>query len=675
MWTSAALTALLLAAPSAPKPETDAARRALAQMNVAYDADTFVLYAGRGDKRVVELFVAAGFPVDRPEAKYAAPALVYAAGQGHTNIVGVLLRAGANPNAAMRNGQTALVAAAHRGSLDVLTLLLEEGADPDRRPAEGPTALIAAVEAGHAAVVDRLLTGGAAADLADANGTTPLAAATRGGRAEIAKKLVDAGAKTGESPAHDEPAPATAAPTPVALASLDVDGSGTDRRDRSLPLPILVKTSRELVEGLTTDSKSFDPAAAVAAMRQATSKRTAEDEAMARKWHSGQVTAPWTELELEMFVKHKIMPSRAARALGVLHVAMHDALVVSIAAREQAKRPAPAAFDADLPVLAAVSAPRTTFPSERAAVAAAAAEVLTYLFPSEQRYFDDLAKRVAAAQVSAGTHFPTDVDAGLRLGHRIAALVIAHARTDGSERGWNGESLIWHGEGRPFGPGYWEPTPRYHYYPPDEPYAPSWRPWLLETPDQFRPTPPAYGSAPYRRALQEVKDIADALTPEQKRVAKFWVDGHGTVTPAGHWNQIALELVQKHDLDDVATADLLASLNMALADAFIASWDAKYAYWTVRPIMAIRAIYGVPFDSFLLTPPFPSYVSGHATFSGAASEVLALRFPADAPRLRAMGEEAALSRLWGGIHYRFDNEDGLALGRRIARSAASRKPR
>ena len=196
---------------------------------------------------------------------------------------------------------------------------------------------------------------------------------------------------------------------------------------------------------------------------------------------------------------------------------------------------------------------------------------------------------------------------------------------------------------------------------------------MLKSPGEFRPTPPAFGSRKFRRDLQEVIDISRSLTAEQRDIAKFWVDGHGSVTPPGHWNQIALDLVRTHsNLSSEKTLQLFLVLNVALADSFIAAWDAKYHYWTVRPITAAKQIFGTDLKPALLTPPFPSYVSGHAAFSGSAGEVLAHYFPGDRKRVRAMAEEAAMSRLYGGIHYRHDNDDGLTLGRRVAREVLVR---
>ena len=141
------------------------------------------------------------------------------------------------------------------------------------------------------------------------------------------------------------------------------------------------------------------------------------------------------------------------------------------------------------------------------------------------------------------------------------------------------------------------------------------------------------------------------------------------MTPAGHWNVIAIDLVQEGNLSTLRTARLFAALNTAQADAFIACWDAKYTYWSLRPVTAIRRLIAPTWLPHIATPPFPSYVSGHSTTSGAASTVLAGFFPKRAAELAALADEAAVSRLYGGIHFRSDNVVGLDLGRRIGQVA------
>ncbi len=354
-------------------------------------------------------------------------------------------------------------------------------------------------------------------------------------------------------------------------------------------------------------------------------------------WKTETLTMPWTALMLDMIAKHKIAPTRASRGSALLHVAMSDAWQL---APDAATR--------------------------RAAVSAAAAKVLGYWFTAEEHGFDRI---LAGTLQRVGAQEPgnaAQLKQGVELGGRVGQRVIERAESDGAARGWNGVRLQWYGEGRYYGPGAWEPTAPYFYYPPDEPFAPTWKTWALERPGQLRPVPPAFGSARFLRDLRELVELQSNLTPEQLRIAKFWVDGSGSVTPPGHWNQIALDLARKHALSEPQTVKLFMILNVALADTFIAVWDVKYHYWTARPITMAKTVLGVELKTAILTPPFPSYVSGHAAFSGASARVLEVFFPDEAAGLNAMAEQASTSRLYGGIHYRHDNEDGLALGRAVS---------
>lgn len=354
---------------------------------------------------------------------------------------------------------------------------------------------------------------------------------------------------------------------------------------------------------------------------------------IAQSWRAEAVTMPWTTLMLEMVVKHKGAPTRTARGSALLHVAMHDAWEGS----------------ADDVV-------------RKVAVSAAAAQVLGYWFPAEEHGFD----RIVASLLPLITPSPAQRQEGLALGYRIGRQAVARGESDGAARGWNGARLEWYGEARVYGPGTWNPTGPYFYYPPDEPFAPGWKTWMVHDPAQLRTTPPAFGSERYVKDLREVIEVQKNLTPEQLRIAKFWVDGSGSVTPAGHWNQIAQDLVRKHRLGDDEARSLFALLNIALADTFITVWYTKYYYWTARPVTMASIVLGTTYTPAILTPPFPGYVSGHAGFSGAAARILGDFFPQEREAVDALAEEAAMSRLFGGIHFRHDNDDGLQMGRAVA---------
>jgi hypothetical protein len=212
---------------------------------------------------------------------------------------------------------------------------------------------------------------------------------------------------------------------------------------------------------------------------------------------------------------------------------------------------------------------------------------------------------------------------------------------------------------------------------------------------QFRPSgPPALEGAKYAEELNYVKEIgkSDSLTrtPDQTAIAQFWANGAGTFTPPGHWNQIAEETssLTGQSLED--SARLFALLNIALADAAVVSWDAKYHYNLWRPVTAIRqadkdnnpnTAADPLWTPLITTPPFPEYTSGHSTFSGAADPVMSYVFGSDfgfADRgdrtvnsLRTFenfseaADESGMSRLYGGIHFMTANLDGLSSGRQL----------
>jgi hypothetical protein len=239
----------------------------------------------------------------------------------------------------------------------------------------------------------------------------------------------------------------------------------------------------------------------------------------------------------------------------------------------------------------------------------------------------------------------------------VADTVIRHAETDGYNHHFEGQI--------PTGQGLWAPPPGSSAQP-TEPLAGTWRPWVTDVKAVRPGPPPEYGSPQFLDEAREVLDTVNRLTEEQKKIAQFWAGGAGTPLPPGIWNQILLDTVREERLSAPRVARAFALLNVAQSDAGTAAWDAKYAYWSPRPVNAIRDLGLDPnFKSFLPTPTFPSYISGHSTYSAAASEVLSFLFPARAADFKAKAQEAAVSRLYGGIHYRSDNEVGLQVGTKV----------
>lgn len=177
------------------------------------------------------------------------------------------------------------------------------------------------------------------------------------------------------------------------------------------------------------------------------------------------------------------------------------------------------------------------------------------------------------------------------------------------------------------------------------------------------PPPPALNSAEFKRDLAEVRQISDTRSAEQTRIAMYWAANLGTATPPGVWNEIASGLIAQYKLKDHEAARVMHYLNGAVMDAGIGCWETKYQHWLARPTMVDNQI---TIPEGLGLPNFPSYTSGHATFSGAAARVLGHFFPKEAAKLKAMADEAAMSRVYGGIHYRFDGTRGVEHGEKIA---------
>ena len=323
---------------------------------------------------------------------------------------------------------------------------------------------------------------------------------------------------------------------------------------------------------------------------------------------------------LEAIKQDRTAPPRAARALAALTTSMDTAL--DQAARQRRCAEAPSAIRA---------ATRTT--------------IVALLWRSDVAD-DERARRVRGR--------------GGRIGTSAARRTLRRIRRDRLNP--DVMTVI------PTGPERWEPAPP-DYMGPTDISAPSWRPWNLRDIRRIRPPEPPTGDALTEQA-KEVWRIGKALTPQQRASAVYWADGAGTVTPPGHWLQIAHDALRgrgggrlAHDLATVATAQ---------ADAFIACWDAKYAYWLARPVTLIQR-FDPEWTAALSNPPFPAYVSGHAATSAAAATVIGRLVPARRDELARLAEEAARSRVEAGIHFPVDSVEGARVGRRAAYAALARR--
>jgi membrane-associated phospholipid phosphatase len=366
-------------------------------------------------------------------------------------------------------------------------------------------------------------------------------------------------------------------------------------------------------------------------------------------WNAGPATQRWTDTTFTLMRQGALNPVRQLRVLAYVRAAMYDAVVAAYHAKYAYNRKAPSQLASDLKI-AVATVEEPSYPSEHAAVAGAAAGMLAAFFPKEAASLAAMAKEAANSRLLAGANYRSDVEAGLTLGQAVAEKVNMRAATDGSDAPWTGTV--------PKGDGLWVGTN------PLEPLAGTWKPWMLTANNQFRPAPPpAFGSAEFLADLAEVKRINSSATASERAIATFWAT-NGSAAP---WWEAASLLIARERLSTPRAARLLALLGVAGADASIAEWEAKYQYWRLRPSQADPTITPV-----VPLPNFPSYPAGAPGIGGVLGDILAYVFPQDARWLRYMEEEVAVSRVYGGVHFRSDSEAGLALGRSVAALAIQR---
>ena len=458
----------------------------------------------------------------------------------------------------------------------------------------------------------------------------------------------------------------TAALTVIAL--LVVGCGSSDRSEAPQGEPTagrwhtwVLSSARQIAVPAPPDSESAAARADVDELRRLARTRTAAQARAATAAARRSPIEPWMDVNFELVANRAKDPVAASRAYGLLSVAMYDATVAAWNAKYRYRRSAPR----DVGALAAPG-PDPSYPSEHAVIAGAASRVLAYLYPERPaERLDAMAQRLAGERLIAGLNYPSDTRAGLALGRAVGDAVIAHAKRDGADRTWDGS--------RPHTRGSWEPPPG-SLARPVSPMGGTWHTWVMTSGRKFRPPPfPAYGSPAYRAQAQAVADAKKHLTAAQRRAALFWAGGQGTALPPGIWDQVVLGYLRRQPESLPRETRVLALLNIAQADAGVAAWDAKYAYWVTRPENAIRDL-GIDrhWKPLIRTPFFPAYISGHATYSGAAGEVMAYLFPKDAKLFRAKAKEAANSRVWGGIHYPLDGSEGLKVGRRIGALVVAR---
>ncbi len=382
---------------------------------------------------------------------------------------------------------------------------------------------------------------------------------------------------------------------------------------------------------------------------------------------SANAVLEWNGLMIDAIRVDNSGPTLSSRNLAILHTAIFDA-VNSVTRTHQPYRFQPA------------TDPVT---STEAAVATAGHAIVQVLYPAFAARADDLRDTQLAA-------LPRNraLTNGATLGRQIAQAMLDLRASDGA-----GTQVPYIPSAEP---GQWRRTQPF-FRPPLDPHWRDVTPFCLPELEPFLPPPPPRLDSPeYADALNEVKTLgalnSSVRTPYEDQTAVFWSDFSYTAMPSGHWHEIAATIARERHASLTESARLFALLGLAQADAVIVCWETKYRYNLWRPITAIQRAdednnpateKDAAWDHRLGSPPFPAYPSGHSTLSKAGAQILTAFCGTDAvtfttgsdslpgvfrtfSSLRVCAEEAGMSRIYGGIHFSFDNRGGRIAGRGVA---------
>ncbi len=365
----------------------------------------------------------------------------------------------------------------------------------------------------------------------------------------------------------------------------------------------------------------------------AAQQRLQEDHGEIGYWNGAYPSYRWHQILMEVSRAHR--GHKNGGRVAIMHLSIFDSLVEVWRHKNKTDRPAP--FEA-YAAIAKRGRKReySAFICEYSATAGAAHRIIGYYFPERKAYLDSLLESFQAARLKTGLQYPSDMERGLRIGRQIADRYISYAKTDRTDRTWQGQvpraDSLWSGN-----PGKWDPMKK------------QWRPLTLKKADQFRPAPPP---TDWSADMEELRRF-NATHPTSD-IAWKWKS-----EPV--WDNRLERKVLEYDLDPLAAAFASAVFHAARFDAIIAAWDGKYHYWGIRPFQ-----YDPEFRPLLVdTPNFPGYPAGHTTVAGSISTVLAFLFPRDEGFFRELARECSESRFEGGVHFRTDNEVGLEVGEKV----------
>jgi len=424
-------------------------------------------------------------------------------------------------------------------------------------------------------------------------------------------------------------------------------------------------------------------------IKGAQSSLTDEQRSIIKYWSAGSVLR-WNEILRDLVAKHNLPPYQnddgsypiptaanpfnypqypfsnppyAARAYAYVSAAQYDALVAAWHYKVQYNRPAPYSVDSSVNALVPKTA-LPSYPSEDAVLAGTMVAMMTMLFPTEISFIQQKVTEEENCRIWSGANVRSDIVAGEALGRQVASVFIARGKTDNVSKavGTPAQWALFVTNALAAGntPWYSLETPARN---PMLPFFGNVKPFLFDsaTVVALRPgPPPSATSDEMKKEIAQEKAYITNAPRENMRIVQFWADGVGTYTPPGHWNAIAANDFIAQNFSEVRWARNMALLNMSLMDAAIVCWNTKYYYFNPRPTQldpSIKTLTGVP--------NFPSYISGHASFSGAAATILGHIIPANAASYTAMAQQASDSRMLSGIHFLIDCSTGLQVGQSV----------
>ena len=387
------------------------------------------------------------------------------------------------------------------------------------------------------------------------------------------------------------------------------------------------------LEEIFTPVKAAEKKQEVAQIIELQEETDEEDLRTMNYWNASFPSYRWHQMMMEASRAHK--GHKNGGRVVILHLSIYDALAEVW--KHKIKHRVNAPFQED-PRIKKMGQERaySSFICEWSTVAGAAHEVIGYYFPERKPYLDSLLAQFKEARLRTGLQLPSDIQKGIAIGKNIANQYIEYAKTDRTDRTWEGQvpdvDSLWTGN-----PGKWDPMKR------------QWRPLTLLSPDQFRPAPPP---TDWTEDMEELRRFN--ATHQTSEIAWKWKS-------APVWDNLLERKILEYDLGPLEAAFAGAVFHTARFDGIIAAWDGKYHYWGIRPFQ-----YDPDFKPILVdTPNFPGYPAGHTTVAGSIAKALSFLFPQDEQLFHELAKECSESRFEGGVHFRTDNEVGLTVGNQV----------